>query len=78
MTKQIRKSFDEVRNNFYKPEAEKLDEAYEGRNLERLFRIGRNSTSNKKPVAENCPGLEEHFKDHFSHPTPKAGIIEIL
>ena len=74
LTKQIRKRFDQLRNIFYQTEADKLDEAYEARNLEKLFRLGKNTTSHGKPVEKNCPGLKEYFTNHFSHPTPDTEI----
>jgi len=60
ITKKIRKRFDQLRNLHYKGEAEKLDEAYEARNLEKLFRLSKTSSSSKKPAEQACPGLKDH------------------
>ena len=57
-------------NLHYKGQAEKLNDAYEARNLEKLFRLCKESSSNKKPVEQPCPGLREHFQAHFPHQGP--------
>ena len=72
ISKEIRKRFDQLRNLYYKGEAEKLDEVYEARNLEKLFRLRKRSSSNKKPVEQACPGLKDHFESHFTHSDPSV------
>jgi len=54
----------------YKGVAEKLSEAHEARNLEKLFRLSKTSNSSKKPVEQTCPGMKDHFESHFTHPDP--------
>ena len=56
----------------YKGEAEKLDEAYEARNLEKLFRLSKTSSSRQKPSEQDCPDLKDHFETHFNHPDPSV------
>ena len=70
ISKQIRRRFNQIRNLYYSGEAEKLDEAYEARNLEKLFRLSKKSSSNKKPAEQPCAGLKEHFETHFTHLDP--------
>ena len=70
ITNKIRKRFDYIRNIFYAEQAESVNEAHEARNLEKKFRLARSITTTKKPVAQLCPGLKEHFSAHFSHPPP--------
>ena len=70
ITKKIRKRIDQLRNLHYKNQADKLDDAYEARNLEKLFRLCKEFSSNKKPVEQTCPGLREHFESHFTHQAP--------
>ena len=73
LTKKIRTRFDQLRNLFYKAEADKIHETHEARNLEKLFRLAKNTTSHKRPTEKSCPGLKEHFFNHFSHPDPATG-----
>ena len=70
INKKIRNRFDQIRNKYYQGQAEKLTEAYEARNLEKLYRLSKASCTNKKPVEQTCPGLKEHFQAHFNHPSP--------
>ena len=70
ITKKIRKRFDQLRNIHYEGQAEKLNDAYEARNLEKLFRLCKESSSHKRPVEQPCPGLREHFQAHFTHQGP--------
>ena len=72
ITKQIQKRADQLRNLHYKRQADQLDDAYEARNLEKLFRLCKQSSSNKKPVEQTCPGLREHFEAHFTHQAPSV------
>ena len=74
LTKKIRKRFKQLRNKYYKAEADKIHEAHEARNLEKKFRLAKNTTSHKRPSEKSCPGLKQHFAEHFSHPDPVTGI----
>ena len=69
-SKSLRKRFDQLRNQHYKCEASKLEEAHEARNLEKLYRLSKASCTNKKPAQQVCPGLKDHFQSHFTHPDP--------
>ena len=70
INKKIQNRYGQIRNNYYQGQAEKLTEAYEARNLEKLYRLSKTSCNNKKPVEQTCPGLREHFQAHFNHPSP--------
>ena len=70
LSSKIRKRFDQLRNEFYKEQADNINEASEARNLEKTFRLAKKATSNSKSVDQPCPGLKDHFSSHFSHPSP--------
>ena len=67
---QIQKRFDQLRNNVYQGEANKISDAYEARNLEKVYRLSKQNLLNKNAKEIPCAGLKEHFKQHFSHPPP--------
>ena len=68
-----------LRNIYYKEQADGINEACEARNLEKLFRLEKKATSNKKPINQLCHSLKEHFSSHFTHSPPsEIPPIEIL
>ncbi len=70
VTNKIQQRFDKLRNDFYQGEADKISDAYEARNLEKVYRLSKNKLINKKATEITCPGLKDHFLNHFTHPDP--------
>ena len=53
-TNQIQKRFDQLRNNFYQCEANKVSDVYEARNLEKLYRLSKQNLLNKSKRNPMC------------------------
>ena len=70
LTNKIQQRFDKLRNDFYQGEADKISDAYEARNLEKVYRLSKNKLINKKATEITCPGLKDHFLKHLTHPDP--------
>ena len=72
VTKEIRKRYNQLRNKFYENQAQKLNDAHQARELDKLFRYSKNQSVIKvKTETVKCPGLENHFKTHFTHEVTK-------
>lgn len=72
LSKQIKKRFDQLRTIYYQNMASQISEAQEARNLEKMFRLSKQKMSSKKPKEQVCDGLEEHFRNHFTHKQPSV------
>ena len=52
--------------------ANEISQAQEARNLEKMFRRSKQKMTSRKPKELVCDGLEEHFKDNFTHRQPSV------
>ena len=70
--KKIRNRAKFLKNEYYKQQAEKLNQLAINRELEKLFRLAREQQSTLKAVDSICPSNEllKHFKSHFNPVDP--------
>ncbi|XP_071959537.1 uncharacterized protein [Antedon mediterranea] len=68
MQKAIKIRVKELRNEYLYEEASKLNEAHQNRKIFDLWRKAKEhgDVIRKAPKPIKCPGLREHFKDHFN------------
>ena len=76
LSRKIKKRLTQLKNIYYEKQAMKLNEAYEKRNIEKMFYLSKKKIINSKPREQQCPGLKEHFSNHFCHPAPSECIPE--
>ena len=73
ITQEIKKQLNKIRNDFYRQEAQKVNEAFQSQELENLYKLCREHNILKtKPKSQVCPGMLKYFESHFNHDSPKV------
>ena len=70
--KKIRHRVRFLRNEHYKQEAEKINQLYINREIEKLFSRAKSQQSTLNPINSTCPPekILKHFKNHFNPDDP--------
>ena len=83
ITKDVRKRVRELKRAHAAEQASKINSAAEARQVERAFFFAKSSRilNRRVDASIKCPGLREHFSDHFNHslnrPAPAAITTEV-
>ena len=67
-TKKIRKRCKEIQNKILKEKGREINELKEQRNITKMWRRAKEHNTNiqSKPAPLQCPGLSNHFRNHFN------------
>ena len=79
LRKKIRHRACFLKNEYFRLEAEKINNLAINRNLQKLFQRAKDQTTTLKPILASCPtqSLLMHFESHFNPPKPGSSPKEL-